>query len=386
MGMLDKIKNIFNKKSQADKFEMITIKTGSFFSYKGKLYESDVIRAAIRPKARAIGKAVMTHIQKDQKTKKIKINADPRIRFLLEEPNEYMTGQMFQEKMAVQLELNNNAFAYIERVENIPIAIYPVDCRNFEIQIDDNNELYIKFLMQDGQYWIAKYKNIIHLRKDYSTEAFLGSSPSKTLVELMNIVGTMDQGMVNAIKNSTVIRWLLKFTSALKPKDLESRAKEFAKSYTATESETGGVAAVGADADVQQINSHEYVPNATQNQNIIKRVYAYFNTNEKIIHSNYTEDEWISYFENVIEPDLIQFSNEMTRKLFTRKERSFENRIKLESSNLAFASMQTKLQLVQFVDRGMMTPNEVREILGYSPVEGGDILIRRLDTVPVKEG
>ena len=47
--------------------------------------------------------------------------------------------------------------------------------------------------------------------------------------------------------------------------------------------------------------------------------------------------------------------------------------------------MSTKLQLVQFVDRGMMTPNEVREIMGYSPVEGGDVMVRRLDTAPTRQ-
>ncbi|MGE9896617.1 phage portal protein [Anaerovoracaceae bacterium SGI.195] len=385
MGVIKTIKNALTKKESKGKFEMISMRTGSFFSYEGRLYESDVIRAAIRPKARAIGKATAKHIQRDQKTKKLKINEDPRYRFLLEEPNEYMSGQMFQEKMAVQLELNNNAFAFIERAGSSPIAMYPIDCRAFEMQIDEAGELYIKFLMYDGKYWTGKYSNIIHLRKDYGTDVFLGSSPGKTLTELMNVVSTMDQGLIHAIKNSTIIRWLLKFNTALKTKDLESRAKEFAKTYTATETETGGVAAVGADADVIKVDTKDYVPNALQNQNVIKRVYAYFNTNEKIIHSDYTEDEWISYFENAIEPDIIQFSNEMTRKLFTRKERSYENQIKLESSNLAFASMQTKLQLVQFVDRGMMTPNEVREILGYAPVDGGDVMVRRLDTAPTRQ-
>lgn len=382
MGVINMIKNAFIRKESSGNFEMISMRTGSFFSYEGRLYESDIIRAAIRPKARAIGKAVAKHIQRDQKKGTLKVNEDPKIRFLLEEPNEYMTGQMFQEKMAVQLELNNNAFAFVERNQNVVTALYPIDCRSFEIQIDETKELYIRFLMHDGQYWTARYANIIHLRKDYGTDVFLGSSPGKTLTDLMDVVGTMDQGLVHAIKNSTVIRWLLKFATALKQKDLEKRAAEFAQIYTSTEAKTGGVAAVGADAEVIRVDTQDYVPNALQNQNIIKRVYAYFNTNEKIIHSQYTEDEWISYYENVIEPDLIQFSNELTRKLFTRKERSYNNKIKLEASNLSFASMSTKLQLVQFVDRGMMTPNEVREIMGYAPVEGGDVMVRRLDTAP----
>lgn len=136
---------------------------------------------------------------------------------------------------------------------------------------------------------------------------------------------------------------------------------------------------------MSQVNTNEFVPNAAQSSGIVKRVYAFFNTNEKIVSSSYNEDEWISYFENCIEPELIQFSNEFTRKLFSRKERSFGNRIIFTSSNLTFASMATKLQLTQMVDRGIMTPNEVREVFGYEPYDGGDMFIRRLDTRPTDE-
>ena len=44
-----------------------------------------------------------------------------------------------------------------------------------------------------------------------------------------------------------------------------------------------------------------------------------------------------------------------------------------------------KLNLVQYVDRGIMNPNEVRAILNMAPREGGDEYIRRLDTRPTDE-
>lgn len=386
MGVLSWARNKFSRSpTKNTKFEMITQRTGNFFGYRGRLYESDIVRATIRPKARAIGKSLAKHIERVQATGKTKVNQKAQIRFLLEEPNAYMTGQMLQEKLTIQLELNNNAFAYIERVGGVPAAIYPIDCSSFEMATDRTGELFMKFTMYDGRIWVANYANIIHLRKDYGPDAFLGEPPGKALTQLMDVVVTSDEGMVSAIKNSNIIRWLLRFKNALRPEDLKTRASEFAKMYTATEADTGGVAAVGADADISQVSTNEYVPNAAQTSGTIKRVYAFFNTNEKIVSSSYTEDEWISYFENCIEPELIQFSNEFTRKLFSRKERSFGNKILFTSSNLTFASMATKLQLTQMVDRGIMTPNEVREVFGYEPYDGGDEFIRRLDTRPTSE-
>ena len=37
------------------------------------------------------------------------------------------------------------------------------------------------------------------------------------------------------------------------------------------------------------------------------------------------------------------------------------------------------------VDRGAMTPNEWRKILNLSPIDGGDIPVRRLDTAPLED-
>ena len=36
--------------------------------------------------------------------------------------------------------------------------------------------------------------------------------------------------------------------------------------------------------------------------------------------------------------------------------------------------------MVSLVDRGLMTPNEYRELLNLPPYEGGDELVLRLDT------
>ena len=103
------------------------------------------------------------------------------------------------------------------------------------------------------------------------------------------------------------------------------------------------------------------------------------NTNKKIVTSDYTEDEWNAYYEAQVEPDVIQWGQEYTRKLFTRKKRSFGNYIFFESSNLATASMATKLALREMVDRGAFLPNEWRKVFNLAPVPGGDKPIRRLD-------
>lgn len=386
MGLLDKLKN---KSITVTKYKLMTDSGGGFYSWNGNIYQSDIVRSAIRPKVQAIGKIVGKHIREtiraDNK-KEIKVNPDVYMRFLLEEPNPYMTGQMLQEKLATQLELNNNAFAYIKRDENgYPTEIYPITASICEAVQDEAGELYLKFYLKNNKPATFRYSDIIHLRKDFNKNEIFGDSPAAALVPLMDIVNTTDQGIIKAIKNSNVVKWLLKFNQTIRPEDMKSQTQDFINNYLNIESDTVGAAATDAKMDAKQVEPKDYVPNAAQMEKTVQRIYSFFNTNDKIIQGKYNEDEWISYYEANIEPVVMQLSSEYTRKLFTRKERGFGNKIIFESSNLTFASMQTKLNLVNYVDRGIMNPNEVRAILNMAPSPDGDTYIRRLDTRPTSE-
>lgn len=376
MGFLDTFRN---RAVTLSSYKMITDEGNGFYAWDGNLYQSDIIRSAIRPKARAIGKSVAKHIRKDASG--IKVNPDVYMRFLLEEPNPYMTGQMLQEKMITQLELNNNAFAYISRDDNgYPTAIYPITALTSDVLQNDSGELYMKFQLKRGRSVTFRYSDVIHLRKDFNGNEIFGDSPAQALSPLMEIITTTDQGIVKAIKNSNMIKWLLKFTNTVRPEDMKKHTQQFISDYMSTESATVGAAATDAKADVVQVDPKDYVPNAIQMDRTVQRILSFFNTNAKIVQGSYSENEWISYYESALEADIIQLSNEFTRKLFSRRERGFGNKIVFEGSNLAFTSMQTKLGLVQFVDRGIMNPNEVREALSMTPREGGDTFLLRKDT------
>lgn len=386
MGLFDIFRNKTPtpERNEGYHIELITERGNGFYAWRGNLYQSDIVRSCIRPKAKAIGKLVAKHIR-DGKDGPV-VNPEPYMRFLLEEPNPYMTGQMLQEKLATQLELNNNAFALIVRDENgYPMQIYPIPCTTAEAVYGKDGTLYIKFFLKNGKSKTFPYSDIIHLRQDFNNNDLFGDPPADVLTSLMEIVNTTDQGIIKAVQNSNVIKWLLKFKQSLRPEDIRKNVNDFVKEYLSIDSESGGAAAADAKYDVEQVKPESYVPNAAQMDRTTQRLYSFFNTNEKIVQSKFTEDEWISYYESQVEPLAIQMAGEFTRKLFTRKERGYGNKIMFESSNLQYASIQTKLGLVAMVDRGAMTPNKWCEIMGLPPVEGGDKPIRRLDTAIVQD-
>ena len=125
MGLFRKREPTKNEKADKSVLQMLTTWGEHYYAWNGKLYDSDIVRSCIRPKVKAAGKLLGKHIRAD--TKGLKVNPDANIRFLLSEPNPYMTGQQFQEKVATQLCLNNNAFILIIRDENDkPVQFYPI--------------------------------------------------------------------------------------------------------------------------------------------------------------------------------------------------------------------------------------------------------------------
>lgn len=365
-------------------YRLITDAGEGFYSFDGHLYQSDIVRSCIRPKARAVGKLSAQHIRDSDND--FKVNHNKKLKMLLEEPNPLMTGQVFREKMTTQLELNNNAFAIIKRDKNTfePYEIYPVPAVSVDMMEGPFGDMYLKFYFMDGKQMVVPYVDVIHLRQDFNGHNLFGDHPGKALLELMDVVTTIDQGMKKAIKNSAVIKWIMKFTSVLKPDDVQMEVDKFTENYLSIENQ-GGAAPSDPRYDLQQVENKNYVPDDKQMNNTTKRIYDFFNTNPKIVQSRFDENEWNAYYESTIEPVALQLSGEFTRKMFTKSERKRGNKVVFESLNLQYASMRTKLNMVGAVDRGMMTPNEWRKIFNMGPIEGGDQPIRRLDTAPVND-
>lgn len=364
------------------KFEMISDTSSTFFSWDGNLLQSDIIRSCIRPKANSIGKLNAQHIR--GYGEEMKINPAPYIRELLQNPNPYMSMQDFLMKMTWQRELNHNAFAYVKRhPDGFPEQLYPIPTTSVEL-LESGNDVFVKFQLRAGKTMTVPYEDVIHLRKDFVNNDFFGESGYTSLGSLMEVINTTDQGIVAAVKNSAVIRWLLKFKSVLKPADKEIQVKEFVSNYLSISNE-GGAAASDPRYDVEQVKQDNFVPNASQMKESIQRLYSYFGVNDAIVQNKYTEDDWNSFYESEIEPVLIQLSNAFTNAFFSRKERGFGNRVVFEAKNLAYASMTTKLRLVAMVDRGALSPNGWRAIMNLPPVPGGDEMIRRLDTAAIDD-
>lgn len=374
MWLTDWLNRIFNRSPAKVRYEVMKELGNSYQSWGDELYNSDIIRSCVRPYATAIGKLKPEHIGEGK--------GYGYIDKILLEPNPYMSMQMLQERMATALAIRRNAFAYVNRRNGFPIEIYPLSVVAAQAIYDKSGYLYLRFSLDNGKSVTYPYTDIIHLRKDYFKNDLFGTDAKEALSDLMEVIVNSDQSVVGAIKNGSVIKWLLKLAQNLKEDDVAKKAKRMEETYL----QNGrSILAIDSSAQIEQIKPTDYVPNALQTDRTTARVYSFFGVNEKLIQNSFDEDTWTAFYEQEIEPTAQQMSEEFTRKLFTPQDRLQGHKLLFGSNSLLYASMETKLALQAMVDRGAMSPNEWRSVLNLPPVEGGDEVLRRLDTITVKQ-
>ena len=162
----------------------------------------------------------------------------------------------------------------------------------------------------------------------------------------------------------------------LKEDDIKKSQERFVRDYMNSANE-GGIASLDATQDFIPISMQPAVANYKHFEEQRNNIYRYYGVNENILTSKAYGDEWEAFYESRIEPFLIALSLELTNKIFTDRERGFGNEIIFEANRLAYASTSAKMNMVNLIDRGVLTINEYREILNLSPVEGGDIRVIR---------
>jgi len=374
MKILDRIKNFIFPEQVYSGIKLMSQRNYGSYLYDGQYYKSDIVRSAIRPFASFVGKL-------EPQTRG---NKNALLEELLKNPNPFMTMQVMLEKTANCLKLNNNAFIGIYRnAQGKAISLFPVSALSARKIYSESGKLSIEFTLTNGNRQIFDYENVIHIRKDFTAEDdIFGDSPADTFKNLMEVVQTSDNSIISAVKNGGVIQWLVKYHETYKAGHLKEKARGFSKDFL---EDGSSVVATDAGADVTQIQPHDYVPNGSLQASAKQRIYSYLGTNENIVQSNYSEAQFQAYYESEIEPVSKQLSEEFTRKILSLEDRLNGTEIIFSSNSLQFASMQTKLNLLQMVDRGAMTPNEWRAVLNLSAIEGGDEVIRRLDTAVIKE-
>jgi len=373
MGFLDFFRPL--KSIKQTRWRELGAYTATFSPFGTDIWQSDLVRSCIRATSEHTSKANAVSNRKDI--------AD----ILNIHPNMYMSGKDFLSKVRIWLEVKNTVFIYIARdpLTGKTIGFYPVPYAAFEA-LEYEGRLFIKFLFSGSseRVLVLPWEDLAVLRKDYYTSDIWGDD-NRAILNKLDLINTADQGVANAVRSTANLRGILKSTKAmLSNDDVRKQKDQFVQDYLNLEN-SGGIASLDA---TQEFTPIEMKPIVTDPQ-LIKEyrddVFRYYGINDDILMSKYNEDDMEAFYEARIEPFLVALGTELTRKVFTVREQQMKNYIIYESNRIGYASNKTKLNMIQLVDRGILTPNELRQVFNLAPYEGGDEFVRRLDTMPTGE-
>ena len=124
--------------------------------------------------------------------------------------------------------------------------------------------------------------------------------------------------------------------------------------------------------DVKQIDVKPYTVDAEQTKLINANVYNHFGVNEKVLQNSAGSDDLDAFFNGAIEPFAIQFSEVMTKAMFSEGERARGSKFIANANRLQYMSVSSKVSMAtQLGDRGALLIDEIRELFNYEPLPDG---------------
>lgn len=205
-------------------------------------------------------------------------------------------------------------------------------------------------------------------RMQYKND-FFGES-NRALVPTMDLIHIQDQGIKEGVKSAATYRFMAQLSNFSKAEDLAKERKRFTAENLASESDNNGLLLFpNTYANIKQIESKPFTVDADQMKEIRANVFEYFGVNEDVLQNKFSSDTWAAFYEGAVEPWAIQFSEVLTRMLFTFREQSQGNFVMATANRIAYMSNADKLNVsAQMADRGLMTRNEIREIWNLPPL------------------
>lgn len=350
-------------------YKLLTGYTPHFTRWGGDVYESEVVRAAIGIRA--------THISK------LKVETQGSARRALQAklkhaPNQFQTWSQFLYRLSTILDMHNTAFivpVWDEYGE--PSGIYAPLPSNAKI-VQYSGVPYLRYQFTWGETAAVELEFCGVMSKYQYKNDFFGED-NHALFPTMDLINIQNQGIQEGVKSAATYRFMAQINNFTNAEDLANERKRFTSENFAKDAEGGGLLLFPSTyKDIRQIDVKPWVIDADQMKAIKDNVYEYFNVNEDILTNKAVGDAWGAFYEGAIEPFAIQFSEVMTKMLFTLREQSQGNKVTATANRVQYMSNNDKLNVTaQLLDRGMLTLNEAREIWQMAPVDGGDVRVIR---------
>lgn len=384
MGWFDSIKTKFNSSKGYVQAQMMSGQAPIFSQFGNDVYAADIMQQCMGCIADEMSKLQLSHIVK--KGGKEEIAASKLNRLFEYGVNEHMTTADFLWKITYMLLKNLNVFiypkfAYYENpkgeVKKREVeGLYPLDPKTVDFLQDDTGRLFIKFHFRNGDAFTLPYDNIIHWRWVYSENEYLGGNRSgnaeiEDLLQTAQINDRLLQSVDHAVQKSLTITGLMKYPQYIDPEAMRKDIENFEAALNASKS---GIMGVDAKSEYIPLKADPKLIDKDTLEFIENKFLRHWGCSIPMLNGTATPEEHQAFYQKAIEPKVISLAQAMTKGLFTPLEFGNGNRIKAYPEELIFLNHEQKLDFAKLMaDRGALTNNQLLNIFGLQPYEGGDV-------------
>ena len=384
MGITNILQGFKDRKAQKTYAKMLNGQMPIFSTFGSDIYASDVARSCARCIATEMGKLMPTHIRfVDENTRKV-VNGDINALFRYA-PNPLMTTQEFLEKITWLRELKYNVFIY-PTYELTQAAggtnkkrytgLYPLNPTTIEFLEDEAGELYTKMYFTNGDSYTLPYKDLIHWRKDFSVNDLMGGNAqgqadTEALLKTLRIDDALLQGLEKAIKLSMGVRAIYKISTLKSDENQRQELQAFEAKLNAGDS---GILPMDLKGELVPFTLNPQMVSKDTLEFLENKILYHFGVPLPILNGNFTDEQYQAFYEKTLEPCIIGLGQAISKTLFSKREREMGNEVICYSQKLLFTNTKNRIAVADILgNRGALTDNELLELFGYPPFEGGDI-------------
>lgn len=371
--------NLFKKGPKDVKFAPTLDGFSPIYSQFGtNIYASDVVQQALKCIVDEMKKLNPTHIRYN---KSDPIPVKGNIQDILDDPNQLMTTSEFLEKVCWLLLMNYNVFiipTYYTWVDEKTGAerrsydsLYPINPTQVDFIEDASGKLFVKFWFLNGYTTTISYDNVIHIRYNYSVNQYMGGNEMgqpdhQALLSTLELNNTLLNGIAKAMKASYAVNGVVKYNTLMDNGKTEAAMRELEQKLRNNES---GFLPLDLKADFIPLeHKSELVDEATL-KFIDEKILRNWKVPLPILTGDYTKEQYEAFYQSALEPLIKAISQAFTKKMFTRRERAFGNKINLYPKDLIFMSIDQKIEMVNLLaPTGGMFENEKRTTFGLVPL------------------
>lgn len=377
MGWLDKL---FHRQPRESKFARTLNGLAPVYTQFGtNIYASDVVQQALACIVDEVKKLNPQHIRI--------VDNDPvpistsTVQAVLNDPNAVMTTAEFLEKITWLLMLNYNAFViptyrtWTDRntgeERRYYEALYPIKPTQVNFIQDSSGRMYVQFFFESGYSTTVPYDDVIHIKYHYSVSEFMGGDwngqpDHAPLLETLNLNDQMLKGIAKAMNASYAINGVIKYNTLLDQGKTEKALQELTEHLQNSES---GFLPIDLKAEFVPLKRDTKLIDADTLKFMDEKILRNWGVPLAILRGDYNKVQYAAFYQKTLEPLIITISQAFTKKMFTKREKAFGNKIQLYPKDLVFMTVDQTIEMVTLLaNTGAIFENEKRVAFGMRPL------------------